>query len=170
MCAGPAGSGGPNTGRGGAIALEAVAGDATRHDVVPAFVSPAGHGDHVIECELAGREAVSAILAAVVVARVDVGAGEGNVRKGTFHPDVTEQTKHRRELHPDRDAADLPVVDGDDLHLALEEKGDGLLPGHDPQGLVGGVEDEGVFHEGRTAKNCAPGPEGCQGGPTPPWG
>ena len=88
----------------------AVAGDAAGHDVVPALVAAAGHRDHVVEGELGGREAVAAVLAAVVVPGVDVGAGERHVGEGTFHTDVTEQAKHRRELHPDRDAADLPVV------------------------------------------------------------
>ena len=95
----------------------------------------------------------------MVVAGVDVGAGERHVGEGTFHPDVTEQAKHRRQLHPDRDAADLPIVDGDDLDLALEEEGHGLLPGNDPQRLVGRVEDEGLFHGGTDAKIVRLGPE-----------
>ena len=104
----------------------------------------------------AGGKRCAAVLAAVVVPGVDVGPGEGHIGEGAFHPDVTEQAKHRRELHPDRDAADLPVVDGDDLDLPLEEQGDGFLPGHDPQGLVGRVEDKGMFHGRDSAKNCAP--------------
>ena len=94
----------------------------------------------------AGRKAVSAVLAPVIVTSVDVGAGERHICERAFHPDVTEQAKHRRELDPHRYAADLPIVDGDDLDLALEEHGHGLLPRHDPQGLVGCVQNERVFH------------------------
>ena len=83
-----------------------------------------------VSCD--GREAVAAVLAAVVVAGVDVGPGERHVGEGAFHTDVTEQAKHRGQLHPDRDAADLPVVDGDDLDLALEQEGDRFLPRDDP--------------------------------------
>ena len=90
----------------------------------------------------------------VVVAGVHVRPRERHVGEGAFHTDVTEQAKHRGELHPDRDAADLPVVDGDDLDLALEEEGDRFLPRHDPQGLVGGVEDERLVHR-RDRKDCA---------------
>src|SRR5262245_33976102 len=89
----------------------------------------------------------------MVVTRIDVAAGEGNVGEGTFHSDVTEQAKHRRQLHPDRDAANLPIVDGDHLDLALEEQGDGLLPGDDSQGLVGRIEDERLLHE-RVPTDC----------------
>ena len=95
-----------------------------------------------------------AVLAGVVVAGVDVGAGERHVGEWSFHPDVTEQAEHRWELHPYRDAADLPIVDGDDLDLPLEEEGHGLLPGNDPQWLVGGVEDQGLFHGGTDQKLC----------------
>src|SRR5258708_2296550 len=137
------------------IALLAIARDAAGDDVVPTLVAAASDGDHVVERELGGSEPASAVLTTVIVPGVDVGPGEGDVGEGTFHPDVTEQAKHRRELDPYRDAADLPVVDGDDLHLALEEHGDGLLPRNDPQGLVGRVEHQGLFHGRRPKKLCA---------------
>src|SRR5258708_10585565 len=137
------------------IALLAIARDAAGDDVVPTLVAAGGDGDHVVERELGGSEPASAVLTTVIVPGVDVGQGEGDVGEGTFHPDVTEQAKHRRELDPYRDAADLPVVDGDDLHLALEEHGDGLLPRNDPQGLVGRVEHQGLFHGRRPKKLCA---------------
>src|SRR6185436_11688203 len=130
------------------------AGDAAGHDVVPALVPSAGHRYHVVEGELRRLEAMAAILAAVLVPRVDVGPGKGNIGEGAFHPDVTEQAEHRRQLHPDRDAANLPIIDGDHLDLALEEERDGLLPRDDPQWLVAGVQDEGLFHGGPT-ENCA---------------
>src|SRR5207245_5052643 len=81
---------------GGEVSFPAVAGDATGDYVVPSLVATPRHRDHVVEGELAGREAVAAILAAVIVAGVDVRAREGNVGKGAFHPDVTEQAQHRR--------------------------------------------------------------------------
>jgi hypothetical protein len=126
---------------GAAVALPSVAGNAAGHDVVPALVAAPGYGNDVVERELSGGKAVAAVLAAVVVAGVHVRPRERHIREGSFHPDVTEQAKHRRELHPDRDAADLPLVDGNDLDLPLEEERHGLLPGHDPQGLVGCVKN-----------------------------
>src|SRR5579862_5488235 len=83
----------------------------------------------------------------MTVSGVDVGSRKRHIREGSFHADVTEQAKHRGKLHPNRNAANLPVVVGDYLDLALEEQGDGLLPRHDPQGLVARVEDECLVHE-----------------------
>src|SRR5260370_18104781 len=90
---------------GGEVALPAVAGDATGDNVVPSLVAAPRNRDHVVEGELPGREAMAAILAAVVVASVDVGATEGDVGKRAFHPDVTEHAQHPSRLHPPRDAA-----------------------------------------------------------------
>ena len=126
---------------------------------------PRATGHHVVEGELRRGEAVAAVLARVVVAGVDVRAGERHVGEGSFHTDVTEEAKHRGKPHPDRDAPDLPVVDGDDLDLALEEEGDRFLPRHDPQGLVSGVQDERLVHRSDQTEILPVTPEGCQG-----WG
>jgi hypothetical protein len=117
----------------------------------------------VVEGELGGGEALAAVLACVVVAGVDVRAGERHVGEGAFHTDVTEEAKHRGEPHPDRDAPDLPVVDGDDLDLALEEEGDRFLPRYDPQWFVGGVQDERLVHTWRSEGDFPITPEYCQG-------
>src|SRR4029077_7668166 len=55
--------------------------------------------ENVICGEHEGRQSAPAVLAGMVVAGVDVGPGEGDVGKGSFHPDVTEQAEHRWELH-----------------------------------------------------------------------
>ena len=147
------------------VALAAVAGDAAGDDVLPLLAAAPRDGDHVVEGELGRREAVAAVLARVVVAGVDVRPGERHVGEGAFHTDVTEQAKHRGELHPDRHAPDLPVVDGDDLDLALEQQGDRFLPRDDPQWLVSGVQDERLVHRS-DRKEIVPSPsEGCQGRP-----
>src|SRR5262245_47475171 len=140
------------------IPLPAIAGNTARHDVVPALVPAPRHRDDVVKGELTGRKTVAAILARMVVPGVHVGPGEGYVREGTFHSDVTEQAQHRGELHPYRYAADLPVVDGDDFDLALEQERDGFLPGDDPQRLVGRIEDKCLLHSRKAEKIVRLGP------------
>ena len=60
--------------------------------------------------------------------------------------DVAEQADHRRQLERDRDAVDFAVVDGYDLHFALAQQCDRLLPVDDLQRLERRVEEERLLH------------------------
>src|SRR5258708_25580502 len=130
----------------GAAALAAVAGDAAGNDVLPIFSAALGDRHHMIEGEIGAGERLRAVLARVLVPRVDVRAREGDVVDLPLDLDVAEQPDDRRELEAERDRPDLPVVHGDDFDLPLAPEGDGLLPVDDLERLVRGVEKERLLH------------------------
>src|SRR3954469_840545 len=96
--------------RRGSPALRAVAGDAAGDDVLPVLPAALGDRHDVIEGQLARWKGFAAILAAVVVARVDVRARERHVIEPALDLDVAEQPDDRRELETHRNGANLPVV------------------------------------------------------------
>ena len=100
----------------------------------------------MVEGEVFGAVPAAAILAGVVIPRVDVRPAELHVAESVPDLYIPEQAQDAR--HPDReaDAAYLPVVFGDDLDLSLKEKSERLFPGDDVQRLVSCVQNEGLFH------------------------
>src|SRR5258708_23627205 len=134
----------------GAAALAAVAGDAAGNDVLPIFSATLGDRHDMIEGEIGAGERLGAVLTRVLVARVDVRAGEGDVVDLSLDLDVTEQPDDRRELEAERDRPDLAVVHGDDFDLPLAPQRDGLLPVDDLQRLVRRVEKERLLHSPET--------------------
>src|SRR6266850_4770074 len=106
----------------------AIARDAARHDVLPVLAAALSDRQHMIERQLARWEAVAAILALVVVARVNVRARERHVVEASLDLDVAEQPDNRGQLEADGDSPDLPIVHRDDLDLPLAEERDRLLP------------------------------------------
>src|SRR4051812_48274614 len=76
-------------------ALASIARDTAGDDVLPVFSAALGDRHHMIECQFRGGETVTAVLARVVVARVDVRAGEGHVVETPFDLDVPQQADDR---------------------------------------------------------------------------
>jgi hypothetical protein len=105
-----------------------------------------GNRHDMVEGEIGGGELMAAVLAAVLVARVDVRATERHVVDPPLDPDVPEEADDRRQPKRDRDRSHLPVVGRDDLDFPLAEQRDGLLPVDDLERLVGRVQEERLLH------------------------
>ena len=131
---------------GRAAALAAIAPDTAGDDILPVLAAAVRDRNHVIERQLVGREPVPAVLTAVLVAGVDVGAREGNVVKPLLYAYIAQQADDRRQLERDRNRAHFAVVDRDDLDLSLAPEGDCLLPVDDLEGLVCRVQEERLLH------------------------
>src|SRR4051812_32696449 len=100
-------------------AFPPVARHAAGDDVLPVLPPALRNRDNVVEGEVAGGSRVAAILAAVMVARVDVGARERHVVETPFDADIAEQADDGRQLEADRYRPHFTVVHRDDLDLAL---------------------------------------------------
>src|SRR4051812_13093221 len=129
-----------------AAALLAVARDAAGDDVVPVLAAALRHRNHVVERQLGCREAVVAVLARVVVARVDVRARERDVVETALDFDETEEADDRGQLEAEGHRPYLAVMNRDHLHLPLAPERHRLLPVDDLQRLVRSVEEERLLH------------------------
>src|SRR5581483_5580786 len=121
-------------------------------DVLPVFAAALRDRHDVIEGQVAGRKQVAAVLARVLVARVDVGARERHVVEAALDLDIAEQPDDRRQLEREGHGADFAVVLAYNLDLPLTEQRDRLLPVDDLQRLVRSVEQKGLLH--RVRKFC----------------
>ena len=126
-------------------AFPAVARHAAGDDVLPVLAAALGDRHDVIERQLARWEAVAAVLALMIVARVDVRARERHVVEPPLDLDVAEQADDRRQLEAEGDRADLAVVDRDDLDLPLAPKRHRFLPVDDLERLVRRVQEKRLF-------------------------
>ena len=106
-----------------------------------------GNGHDVVEGQLNRRHRLATVLAGVVVARVDVRTGEGDVIEPAFDPDEAKEADDRRQLKTDGDRPYLAVVDRDHLYLPLAPESDRFLPVDDLEGLVRSVEEERLLHD-----------------------
>src|SRR5215471_20343334 len=129
-----------------ASALPAIADHTAGDDVLPVLSAALGDRHDMIEGQLAGGKFVTAVLALVPVACVDVGARKGNVIESPLDPDVTQQANDRGKLEAERNSSDLSVVHRDDLNLALAPERNGLLPMDNLEGFVRRVEEQRLFH------------------------
>src|SRR5262245_139753 len=128
-------------------ALAAVATDATGDDILPVLAAAMRHRQDVIEGQLTRWKDVTAVLATAIVSRVNVGARERDVIEAPLDLDVSQQANDRRELEAERNRTNLPIVDGDNLDLALAPERNRLLPVDDLQRLVRGVEKQRMLHD-----------------------
>src|SRR5688500_4770741 len=102
----------------------------------------------MIEGQLGARKRLPAILAAVFVSSVDVGAGERHVVETALDADAAEQTDNRREFEGEAYASNLPVfVDRDHLHFSLAPQRHRFTPVNDLQWLVRRVQKERLLHD-----------------------
>ena len=145
------------------VALARVAAAAGGDDVLPRGPAAVAAGDHVVEGQLLGREALTAVLAPEIVPQEHVEAREGRLpveRLELFQRD------HAGYAHLEGWAADGAVVRFDECHAILEDGVDGVLPGPDRQREVAEgpeirVEDQRVvlperhrFLSGRHLGHC----------------
>jgi hypothetical protein len=75
-------------------AFATVAFGATSYDVLPIFTAPLGCGDDVVERELCSGKPPSTILTTMLVAKVDVGAGERHMMKPLSNTDTIAESQH----------------------------------------------------------------------------
>ena len=94
-------------------ALPPVARHAAGDDVLPVLATALRNRNDVVEGEVGGGERVTAVLAPMPVARVDVRAREGHVVDSAFDADEPQQADHRRQPEADRNRVHLAVVDRD---------------------------------------------------------
>src|SRR3989442_11303468 len=78
--------------------LSAVARDTARDDVFPVFSAALGDRHHMVEGQLRGRVPLAAVLARVVIPRVNVRARERHVVESPLDPYVPQQADDRRQL------------------------------------------------------------------------
>src|SRR5262249_20051404 len=100
---------------GRSTALPPIAGDAAGDDVRPVGMPPERARHHVIVGEVARVVLLTAVLAAVLIAREEVLAREAHLRP--FPSDEAQEPHHRGHADLERDRADVPVVVPDDLDL-----------------------------------------------------
>src|SRR5262252_6726190 len=84
----------------------AIARHAAGDDVLPVLAAALGDRHDMVEGQLTRWKAVAAILASVVVARVDVRARERHVVEAALDLDVAQQSDDRRQLETDGNAPD----------------------------------------------------------------
>ena len=91
-------------------------------------------------------ERSAAVLAGVMVACVDIGAGERDVIEAAFDFDEAKQADDGGKLESERDRPYLAVVNRDHLHFSLAPQRNGLLPVNDLQRLIRGVQKKRLLH------------------------
>ena len=84
-----------------AAAFAPVAGDTARYDVLPVLAAALGDREHMVEGQFVGRKAVAAVLALVIVARVDVRARKRDIVEAPSDLDVAQQADDRRQFEAD---------------------------------------------------------------------
>src|SRR6202035_4149808 len=112
-------------------------GHAAGNDVLPVLPAALSDRNDMIEGQLVCGKSIAAVLAAMIVSRVDVRSRERHVVEAPFDPDVAQQTDDRGQLEAERNGTDLSVVHRDDLNLALAPERDRFLPVDNLEGLVG---------------------------------
>src|ERR1041384_831416 len=129
-----------------AATLLPVARHAAGDDVLPVLAAALGDRNDVVERQLGGRVRLSAVLAGVVVTRVDVRARERNVVEAAFDFDEAKQTDNGRQLEAEGHCPYLAVVNRDHLYFPLAPERDRLLPVDNLERLVRRVEKERLLH------------------------
>src|SRR5688572_24787632 len=127
-------------------ALLPVTADATGDDVLPVLASAVSHRDHVVERQLRSREFLVAVLARMMVARVDVRPRERHVIELTLDSNEPKEADDRGQLDAERHRPYLAVVDRDHLDLPLAPERNRLLPVNDLERLVRRVQKERLLH------------------------
>jgi len=130
-----------------APALLSVTTDTACHDVLPVLAAAMSHRDHVVERQLGRGERLTAVLTAVVVARVDIRAGERDVIEPALDFDESEEADDGGQLEADGHRPYLAVVDRNHLDLPLAPERNRLLPVNDLERFVRRVQKERLLHD-----------------------
>ena len=123
-----------------------VALQAAGHDVFPGLSSAFDDGNHVVECQILSPMPAAAILACVLVPRINVCPAELYMMEPLAHLDIPEEAQDARHLDREAYTPDLTVVLGDYLDFALKEKGQRLPPGDDVDRFVSRIQNKSLFH------------------------
>src|SRR5436190_22214352 len=93
-----------------AATLPPVARNTAGDDVLPVLAPALRHRHHMVEGQLRRGERVVAVLAGVIVARVDVRPGEGDVIEPAFYLHEAKQANDRRQLEGEGHCPYLAVM------------------------------------------------------------
>jgi len=112
-----------------------VAGQTSRHDVLPRGPATLDLRNNMVKSELFSRITVAAVLAGVLVALIDIGTRKPDLPTRT--PDLYKfkETQNGRKSKGDGHAPHFAVVEVDDLYFPLRKKGNGPLPRNDLERL-----------------------------------
>jgi len=102
-----------------AAAFLMIAAEARSDNIVPALLAAHRDWNDVIEREILGGKFLAAVLARVIVARIDVGARKLNAVQ-VFYADVFEKANDRRQLDCKSDGMNLLIVFFNDFDFAGE--------------------------------------------------
>jgi hypothetical protein len=125
--------------------LLVVATEARSDDVFPGLLSTARDRNDVVEAEVFGRKALTAVLAFVIVPHVDVRTRKfdaGSVPDSN----VLDQPADGRELDRKRDTVKFFIVLVEDLDLARKQKRQGLPPRNNAERFIGCVQQQRGLH------------------------
>ncbi len=119
----------------GAAALDLIAGDASRNNIGPRFFPALNRGNDVIEGQLFSWKFMGAVLAAEVVANINILAGKSNITLRPCSNKISEfenARKFERESHRMHNL----IMFFKDFNFSLKEKSHGLLPVHNFEWFV----------------------------------
>ena len=90
------------------------------HEIFPGGLTALHLWNNVVEGQVLGGIFHAAVLAGIFIALVDIGAGESHFPAAALHFHQFEQPENGgQEFEGDGHAADVTIVEIDDLHLAL---------------------------------------------------
>jgi hypothetical protein len=118
-----------------AAAFSLVARFAGGHDIFPTLFSTLNDRNHVIESELVFRVLVAAILANVLIAQKDVGAGEADNLFFLGERDIGEQSQHGWDPDCHANRSNFLIRFFNDFYFPLKQELDRPLPGDDMKGF-----------------------------------
>jgi hypothetical protein len=116
-----------------------VAFKAAADDVIPGFSASLHDRNDMVKREVFGRTLLAAILTGIVIASVNIRSAKLDVLK--MFPDlyVLQQAKNAGHLDGETDAANLSIVFGQNLNLALTQQIERTPPGHNVDRFISRV-------------------------------
>jgi hypothetical protein len=112
---------------------------AAGHNVVPGLCASFDDRDNVIKRQIFRGALLAAILACVMVSRVNVRPAEFYVLKVLSGLYVFQQTKNAGHFDCEADAADLAVIFSQNFNLALIKQAQRPFPGYNVDRFIGCV-------------------------------
>jgi hypothetical protein len=106
-------------------------------DVSPCFRSPFDDGDDMIEGQIFRGAFLAAILAGVMIPRINICAAEFDVLQVFPYFYISEQPQDAGHLDGEADASNFAIVFSQNFNLALKEQTKRAFPGDDVDRLIG---------------------------------